>query len=383
MSKDITSILLPPDIQFGAGCIQNLTRKIKQLGIKRPMIVCDAAMSRLGMTQKVGDLCAGADLPFAVFDQGTENPKVKEVSAGVDAYTRGGCDGLVALGGGSVMDLAKTIRVVAAYGGSALDYDVTKGGMKKIGNALPPMIAIPSTSGTGSEATMAAVITDPERHLKFMLLSPFMRVSCALLDPELTLSMPPLVTAATGLDALIHCIEAFVAKGYNPLADGMCRTNFRLVGSSLKKAVQSGSDIEARKDMLMASLLGGLALSQKNLGAVHALAHPLSGTFGVPHGTANSVMLPHVMRFNAETAGDRYLEVTRLMGLSADSTDKAADALARFSEQLGLPVRLRDVGVTEDSLELMSEDAAKDLSVRSNPRPCTREDLLGFYRKAM
>ena len=300
MSKEIVNILLPPDIQFGAGCIQNLTRKTKQFGVKRPMIVCDAAMNRLGLTQKVKDLCAGEGLLSTVFDQGTENPKVNEVSGGADAYARGGCDGLIALGGGSVIDLAKVIRVVVAHGGTAMDYDLSKGGLKKIGRNLAPMIAIPTTSGTGSEATMAAVITDPERHLKFTVLSPYLRVSSALLDPELTLSMPPTVTAATGLDALTHCVEAFVSKGYNPFADGICRANFQLVGKSLRKAVESGSDLEARKDMLMASMLGGMALSQKGLGAAHALAHPLSAMFAVPHGTANALMLPHVVRLQLQ-----------------------------------------------------------------------------------
>ncbi|MBW1789549.1 MAG: iron-containing alcohol dehydrogenase [Deltaproteobacteria bacterium] len=383
MSKEIANILLPPDVQFGAGCFQNLPRKTRQFGMKRPLIVADAAMTRIGLTGKAEDLCKGAELIYSIYDQGTENPKVAEVSAGAEAYTSGDCDGLIALGGGSVMDLAKAIRVVTAYGGSALDYDLSKGGMKKIGPDQPPLIAIPTTSGTGSEATMAAVITDPGRHLKFVLLSPFMRVSSALLDPELTLSMPPPVTAATGLDALTHCIEAFVARGYNPLAYGMCRTNFQLVGASLKKAVESGSDIEARKDMLMASMLGGMALAQKHLGAVHALAHPLSGTFGIPHGTANSIMLPHVMRFNAPAVGERYLEAIRIMGLKADSVDEAADAITRFSEQLDLPIRLADVGVSEDALETMAEDALNDMSLLANPATCTREDLLDLYRKAM
>jgi 4-hydroxybutyrate dehydrogenase len=382
MSKEILNILLPADIQFGPGCIQNLTRKTKQFGVKRPMIVCDAAMNRIGLAQKVKDLCAGEGLPFTVFDQGTENPKVNEVSAGVHAFAAGACDGFIALGGGSVIDLAKAIRVVAAHGGAATDYDLSKGGLKKIGPAMPPMIAIPTTSGTGSEATMAAVVTDPERHLKFTVLSPYVRVSGALLDPELTLSMPPLVTAATGLDALTHGIEAFVSRGYNPFADGICRSNFQLAGRSLKKAVTSGSDVEARKDMLMASMLGGMALSQKGLGAAHALAHPLSGMFGVPHGTANSLMLPHVMRFNAKAAGDRYLEAVRIMGLSAGSADAAADAITGFSADLGLPVRLRDAGVSEDRLERMAQDALNDISLRDNPLPCTAEDLLDLYRKA-
>lgn len=382
MSKEILNILLPADIQFGAGCLQNLTRKTRQFGMKRPMIVCDATMDRLGLTQRVKDLCAGEGLPFTIFDQGTENPKVNEVSAGAQAFAAGACDGLIALGGGSVIDLAKAIRVVAAHGGTATDYDLSKGGLKKIGPTMSPMIAIPTTSGTGSEATMATVITDPERHVKFTVLSPYVRVSGALLDPELTLSMPPMVTAATGLDALTHCIEAFVSRGYNPFADGICRSNFRLVGRSLKKAVASGSDMEARKDMLMASMLGGMALSQKGLGAAHALAHPLTGMFGVPHGTANSLMLPHVMRFNAKAAGERYVEVARLLGLQAGTADATADAISGFSADLGLPVRLRDGGVSEEALERMANDALNDISLRDNPVPCTSDDLLTLYRKA-
>jgi alcohol dehydrogenase class IV len=342
MGKRVMSISLIPDVQFGAGCLSNVGKKSRELAMKRPLIVCDPAMVRHGVTQKVQNLLSETGLGFVIFDRCIENPTEKEVSAGTATYESEGCDGLIALGGGSVIDVAKGIRVVAKHGGSIIEYDVSKGGIKKIGRDLQPMIAIPTTAGTGSEASLGTVVIDSTRSVKVLVFSPYLMVSCAMLDPELTLSMPPTLTAGTGFDALVHAMEAYVVQAYNPMADGFCRTVFELVGKSLGKAVAEGNDLDARTDMLMASLLAGMAFAQKGLGAVHALSHQLSSRFGIAHGTANTMMLAGVMRFNAETVGPRYVEALELMGFKVDSADEAADAIVQFSKELGLPTRLNE-----------------------------------------
>jgi alcohol dehydrogenase len=383
MGKRVMTISLIPDIAFGAGCMGNVGKKSKALFMKKPLIVCDPAMGRLGLTQRVEDSLSESGLDFAIFDECVENPTEKEVSEATAAYEGAGCDGLIALGGGSVIDVAKGTRVVAKHGGSVIDYDVHKGGIKKIGRDLQPMIAIPTTAGTGSEASLGTVIIDSTRSIKVIIFSPHLMVSCAMLDPELTLSMSPILTAGTGFDALVHALEAYVVNTYNPMADGFCRTVFELVGKSLGKAVADGNDLEARTDMLMASLLAGMAFAQKGLGAVHALSHQLSSRFGVAHGTANAMMLAHVMKFNGDAVGTRYVEAVGLMGLEMESADQAADAMIQFSKELGLPGRLSEVGITEDELPQMAEQALGDVALFGNPVKCSQEDALELYKRAM
>jgi len=255
--------------------------------------------------------------------------------------------------------------------------------MGKIGPDIPPLLAVPTTSGTGSEVTRAAVITDTNRHVKFVVLAANLIPTLAILDPELTASMPPLVTAATGFDALVHAIEAYVNARYDPLADGFCQSSFELIGRSLKKSVTDGSDLEARTDMMLASFLAGLAFSMKGLGAVHALAHPLSAAFGIAHGTANSLMLPQVMKFNAGAVGGRYVDAVGRVGIKTGSTDEAAAAMTELAGSLGLPVTLSAAGVSEDKLVQLAKDAINDVSAGGNPVKCEEKDMLEMYRQAL
>ena len=371
------------DITIKAGAIQALGKKAGSLGLKKPLLVSDPGLTGLGLTDKIRNILNQAFGETPVFDQCVENPREPEVAQGAKIYKEAGCDGLVALGGGSVMDVAKGIRVVTRHGGSILDYDVARGGIKKIGRDLPPMIAVPTTAGSGSEATLGSIIIDPERHVKILIFSPFLASSCAVLDPELTLSLPAGLTAATGMDALIHAIEAHTVKGYNPVVKGLCRTSIELAAKSLKKAVLHGDDLAARTDMMICSLLAGLAFANAGLGAVHAAAHQLSSRFGVAHGLANSIMLPAVMRFNAVEVGDQYLDISRRLGCPADTAEQAATALMEFARDLGLPTRLSQVGVTEDLFEQMAGDALEDVSLRPNPVTVAREDFVRFYREMM
>lgn len=373
----------PGDVQLGPGSLKGLGRKLKSLGLKRPLLVTDPAMTKLGLVDRVQEQAAASAGPLPVFDRCVENPRSREVTEAADAFKAAGCDGVIALGGGSVIDVAKGVRVVASGGGSILDYDMLKGGIKKIGPDLPPLIAIPTTAGSGSEATLGAVIIDPEIKFKVLIFSPYLVSTCALLDPELTVTMPPALTAATGLDALVHALEAFTSPADNALADGLSRAAFGLIGPNLPRAVGHGDDLAAREKMMLASLMGGLAFAAKGLGAVHALAHQLSSHFGLAHGLANALMLPPVVAFNLEAAGDKYLAAAQEMGLGATTPDETVGAFRDFARNLGLGGRLADYGVAERSLAKMADSAAKDLSLRSNPRPCGREELEALYREVL
>ena len=383
MSNPILNISLSLTGQIGVGSLNNLGAQCSSQGITKPLIVTDPVMVKIGLAKRVVDVLAAAELESVVFDQCVENPKVEDISDGAKAFNDGSCDGIIALGGGSPMDQAKAIRAVAKYGGTALDYGIFQGGMAKIKADIPAMIAIPTTSGTGSEATAVAVITDTEKHSKFIVVSPFLKPNAIILDPELTKTMPPIVTAATGFDALVHSMESYVTASTDPFAYSMNRTVFELIGKSLKTAVDQGDDLEARENMSVASLLAGAAFAITGLGAVHALAHPLSAIAGIPHGMANSLMLPHVMKTNSTTVGQKYIDAVRLMGFDVSSADQAIGAITSLAESVGLPTRLTDAGVTESILEQLATDAFNDVSHRANPVPVTRDDLMAMYQAAM
>ena len=384
MSKGAYNVSIGITAKVGVDSLNGIGGTAKRLGIKKPMIVCDPMMVSFGYAAKISDLLSESGLEAVIFDKCVENPKATDVSEGAALFNEKGCDGIVALGGGSPMDQAKGIRVIAKYGGTPQDFNIMGGARaREISSDIPPMIAIPTTSGTGSEVTKAAVITDPERNVKFFLASPFLAPTAVILDPDLTKSMPPKVTAATGMDALVHALEAYVTANANPISDSFGRTAFMLIGKSLKKAVDTGDDLEARTDMSMASMVAGMAFDIAGLGAVHALAHPLGGRHHVPHGLANSIMMPHVMRYNAKTSEARYIEALKLMGKEVKNADEAATAITEFAAGIGLPTKLSDIGIKAEDLEQLSKDAAADVNHYTNPVPCTPEALLEMYKQAL
>lgn len=378
-----TKFSLSIDGQFGPGSINNIGKTAQNLGMKNPLIVCDPTMVKLGFAKLVQDNLSTAGLRSSLYDQCVENPRVEDIDSGAAFFKKNGCDGIIGLGGGSPIDQAKTIRVVAKYGGSAVDYDIRSGGMKKIGRDMAPMIAVPTTSGTGSEATLAALVTNRQAQVKFVVFSPNIKVSMAILDPELTLSLPPSVTAATGLDAIVHAMESYVTSGPNPIAESLSRRSFELAGSSLKTAVKDGKNIQARTNMMMASLLAGMAFNMTGLGAVHAAAHALGGAVGIAHGTANALMLPHVMRYNASVAEKRYLEAVALLGFRCSNTDQAATAMTNFAKDLGLHVKLSELGVSAELLPQLAKNAFNDVNLARNPAQCTEADLLELFKRAL
>jgi len=382
MSNGVYNISLGFNGRFGVGSIQDIGSSCQRAGIKKALIVCDPTMVSLGFAGKISDILSNAGLASVVFDQCVENPRVGDITEGAKVFNDQGCDGIIALGGGSPIDQAKAIRVVAKYGGTAIDFSMRGGRAGEIRGDVPPMIAVPTTSGTGSEATRVAVITDPEKGVKFFLGSPFLMATNVILDPELTASMPPKVTAATGMDALVHALEAYVSPRANPIADSFGRTAFMLIGKSLKKAVGTGSDLDARSDMSMASLVAGIAFGIAGLGAVHSLAHPLGARYNVPHGLANSLMLPEVMKYNAKTSDARYVEAVKFMGMNVGSAQEAAEAMVKFAASIGLPTKLSEIKVPEDGLVQLSKDALADGTHFSNPVPCNEQCLLDMYKQA-
>jgi alcohol dehydrogenase len=384
MSNAVYNISVGFNGRFGVGSIQEIGKMAQRAGMKKAMIVCDPMMVKIGYAEKISGLLTGSGLGAVIFDQCVENPRALDVEAGAAQFNNQQCDGIIALGGGSPIDQAKAIRVVARYGGATKDFNVAGGSKaREIKADMAPMIAVPTTSGTGSEATRVAVITDTEKNVKFFLISPFMVPTNVILDPDLTKSMPPKVTAATGMDALVHSLEAYVTANSNPISESFGRTSFMLIGKSLKKAVDHGEDLDARSDMSMASLLAGMSFAIAGLGAVHALAHPLGGRHHIPHGLANSIMMPHVMRYNAKTSEAKYIEAVNFMGIPVKSAEEAAQAITKFAAGLGLPTKLSEIGIKEEDLIQLSKDAAMDGSHFSNPVPCNEQVLLEMYQKAL
>jgi 4-hydroxybutyrate dehydrogenase len=312
-----------------------------------------------------------------VFDGVLGNPVEKNVHDGVAAFREAKADLVVAVGGGSPLDVGKLIRLGVHHDRPLVDYDDATGGDRFITANVPPMIAVPTTAGTGSEVGRSGVVTLDVNHRKTVIFSPYLLADVAILDPEMTRTMPPHITAATGFDALTHCIEAYVARGDHPMADGIALEGIRLCAAHLERAVAHGDDLEARGGMLKAAMMGAVAF-QKGLGACHSLAHPLSSEHGVHHGLANALCLPAVVLFNGGVAGERLGRVAALLGGKPDA-DGCAAALRDLRARIGLPGGLAAAGVPRANLDRLADLAFQDACHGLNPRACTRDDLRGLY----
>ena len=367
-------------IRFEAGALAALAEDMASVGISRPLVVTDRGIADCGLLDKL--MAALPDRQSAsVFDETPANPTETAVEAALQRYRTVGCDGLVAFGGGSSMDLAKAVGLMATHEGPLERYMAILGGVPRITDAMAPVIAIPTTAGTGSEVGRGAVITLHDGR-KLAMLSPHLIPKRAICDPELTLGLPPGITAATGMDAMTHCIETFISPLENPPAAAIALDGVGRAGRWIERATQEGDDLEARWNMMMAALHGGLTF-QKGLGAVHAMSHPL-GSIQEPrlhHGTLNAVILPAVLRFNASHSGDKYAELRRVLGLAPDAD--LSDYISRLNARLGLPTNLREMGVTEDVIPAMVEGALVDHTSATNPRPASREDYESLFAEAM
>jgi hypothetical protein len=358
-------------VQFGFGELKAVADGLAQFGISRPLIVTDrglAATDLIGRLRAVSPVLGNA----ALFAETPTNPTEEAVLAALAVYREHDCDGLIAIGGGSPIDLAKGVALLAGHDGPLETYAAILGGIPKITAKVAPVIAIPTTAGTGSEVGRAALITlNDGRKLGFI--SPHLIPKLAVCDPELTLGLPAWLTAATGMDAITHCIETYLSPRDNPVAEAIALDGLKRAVGHIERAVVDGSDREARKEMLMAALQGGLTF-QKGLGAVHALSHPLGGLKQVSlhHGTLNAVLLPAVLRFNEPSAKDKYAEIRRTLGLSADAD--LAEWIAGLTARLGMPASLSAMGVPREVLPAIAEAAVKDHSSASNPRAASAAD---------
>ncbi|MHA6912639.1 iron-containing alcohol dehydrogenase [Ralstonia pseudosolanacearum] len=373
-------------VHLGFGTLGELGSECARVGIRRPMVVTDRGVAAAGLAQRAIDATGG--LPVTVFDETPSNPTEAMVMKATAQYRDAGCDGLIAIGGGSSIDLAKGIAIAATHPGPLTAYATIEGGSGKITDAAAPLIAIPTTAGTGSEVARGAIlILEDGRKLGFH--SWHLLPKSALCDPALTLGLPPMLTAATGMDAIAHCIETFLAPAFNPPADGIALDGLERAWAHIERATRDGADREARLNMMSASMQGAMAF-QKGLGCVHSLSHPLGGVkvdgkTGLHHGTLNAVVLPAVLRFNATAESvvreHRYARMRRAMNLPADAD--LAQAVHDLTARLGLPTGLRQMGVPDDALEHVVRGALLDHCHKTNPREATADDYRRMLAESM
>ena len=366
---------------FDHGASEQLAHVLDQHHIRRPLICTDPGLVELGMVSElVGRL--GNDIATTIFDRTPANPTQAAVEAAAELYRRATCDGVVAFGGGSSMDLAKAVALVVTHDGDLLGYTAGMGGLAKIG-AVAPLVAIPTTAGTGSEVSSGSVII-MDNGEKLILLSHHLVPRTAICDPSLTLGLPPLLTAATGMDAMTHCIEALLSHQVNPPAEAVaCDGIVRGIRDGhLLAAVRDGSDKDARWQMMMAATEGAMAFS-KGLGGVHSMSHACGAdqTLRLHHGTLNAVILPTILDFNRDHVGDKYSRLNVAMGL--DAAADPAEFIRGLNADLGLPANLGEMGIRRDSIPSLAEHATKDICTLTNPRPCASADYEQLFEVAL
>jgi 4-hydroxybutyrate dehydrogenase len=369
----LSTFSFPTTIIFGAGAVSTLPEQLKTRGMKLPLIVTDRALISMPVFDEIAAVIGRR---FPAFSGVDPNPTEQNVIEGIEAYRQAGCDSLVAVGGGSAIDAAKAIRLAATHNLPLAEYDDLKDGGRLISSNLPPLLAVPTTAGTGSDVGRSTVITLQATGRKTVIFSPYLIPSASISDPALTAGMPPKITAGTGMDAFTHNFEAYVAIGYHPMCDAIAMEGVRLAWENIDRAMTHPSDLTARENMMMAAIMGATAF-QKGLGAVHSLAHPLSTIGGMHHGTSNAVLLPAVTEFNAPAMPERLKELGRIM-----KTRDVPNAIRALNHQLGIAPRLRDYGITEEMLEPMLAKAMEDGCRLSNPRPCGEAEMRFLYREA-
>jgi 4-hydroxybutyrate dehydrogenase len=378
----MAQILYVTNILIDFGALAQLQAECERVGITRPLIVTDAGVKAVGLLDKA--LAALPGLQSAVFDQTPSNPTEAAVRAAVAVYREAGCNGLIALGGGSAIDCAKGVAIASTHEGPLKTYATIEGGSPRITDRVPPLIAVPTTAGTGSEVARGAiVIVDDGRKLGFH--SWHLVPRTALLDPELTLGLPPLLTAATGMDAIAHCMETFMAPAFNPPADGIGLDGLQRGWAHIERATKNGQDRDARLNMMSASMQGAMAF-QKGLGCVHSLSHSLGGVNPrLHHGTLNAVFLPAVIRFNAEAESmkkdNRLQRMAHAMGLASGS--EVPDAIRDMNARLGLPSGLAAMGVTPDLFDRVIAGAMADHCHKTNPRLASADDYRSMLTEAI
>jgi 4-hydroxybutyrate dehydrogenase len=369
----------PTTVVFGNGALGVLGDHVRRASAKRALIVCDPGVVKAGIAARVQKALEEGGIPSMVFDRVDPNPVLANVVDGVNAFRSHKADIIVSVGGGSPLDVGKLIALKTTHERPLEEYDDAIGGDAHITSNVPPIINIPTTAGTGSEVGRSGVVTLEATGRKTVIFSPFLMAKAAILDPELTVSMPPRVTAATGFDALTHCIEAYLSNGDHPMADGIALMGIELCAKHLPRAVEAGADLVARGAMMKAAMMGAVAF-QKGLGVCHSLAHPLSSEKNLHHGLANALCLPAVVDFNNAAVPDRVERIRRSVDLASNSL---SGALRSLREKIGLPTGLAAEGVTKADIAKLADKAMEDACHRSNPRACTRDDMVKLYELSL
>jgi 4-hydroxybutyrate dehydrogenase len=380
MFDAVVTFAFPTTILFGLGAIRRLPGCLQETQVAKPLIVTDPGVRAAGVLDCVIGVLQQAAISHGVFYGVHGNPIEDDVLQAAGLYRSLGCDGVIGLGGGSALDVAKATVVISRHNGPLASLEWQAGGMERMKGPYDPILAIPTTAGTGSEVGRSSVITSHALGRKIIIFSPWLLPKRAILDPELTVGLPPAVTAATGMDAFTHCLESLTCPVFHPMCDAIAIHGLELVIRYLERAVRNGSDIEARGYMLVAATMGAVAF-QKDLGATHSLAHPLSTEFGLNHGLANALCLPAVMRFNVEPASSHYARLASLFGAPA-SADRAVAEVEGMIERIGITRGLRHHRVPRESLAGLSAKAFEDSCHKTNIRPCSQQDLLQLYEES-
>lgn len=377
------SFTIPQNIVVGAGSLKRLPELAKNLKKSKAYIISGPHLEKIGMVDKCREALKAAGIESDAFTQTEGNPSTDTVAKAANGFKSSKANFIVAFGGGSPLDVAKAVAVIASYGGNITDYE---GGGKVLGPVVP-MIAIPTTAGTGSEVTAFSVITDHSRNYKLTVVSNYLLPAYAILDPELITTVPKSTAAACGIDAMVHAIEAFISKAASPFSDLFAKEALRLIGTSIRDYVSDRSNLAACESMLIGSLFAGIAFSHARLGDVHAMSHPVSAYFDVAHGVANAVLLPTVVDYNMTYANEKYKYIYDCIcekPLSDDTftPEMLAAEIRVLNDELGIPSSLSEVGVDSSLFDKMADDAMKSGNILVNPRPTTKKDILALYAQA-
>ena len=386
VQEQVFGFFIPTVTLMGVGAHKEIGNQIKVLGGTKPFICTDKGITAAGIADRVAAVIkAECEVEPVIYDGTHPNPTDNNVHEGYDMYKASGCDLIVSLGGGSAHDCGKGIGIIATNGGNIRDYE----GVDKSSSAMPPFIAVNTTAGTASEMTRFCIITDTSRKVKMAIVDWRVTPNVAIDDPLLMVGMPPALTAATGMDALTHAVEAYVSTAATPVTDACALKAIELVAGYLRAAVANGQDMEARDKMCYAQYLAGMAFNNASLGHVHAMAHQLGGFYDLPHGVCNAILLPHVSRFNLIAKMGRFANIAVAMGENIDglstraAADKALEAIGTLSADIGIPSGLKELGVSKDDLPIMAENAQKDACGLTNPRCPTLEDVIDIYKNAL
>ena len=385
LGEQVYGFFIPTVTLMGIGSSKKIGEQVNILGGTNVLIITDKGISAMGMADQIKAQVEEAGVKALIFDGAEPNPTDLNVHDGLKVYQDNNCDMIISLGGGSSHDCAKGVGIVATNGGNIRDYE----GIDQSSKPMPPFIAVNTTAGTASEMTRFCIITDTSRKVKMAIVDWRVTPNVAINDPLLMVGMPPALTAATGMDALTHAVEAYVSTIATPVTDACALMAIKLISENLRSAVANGQNMEARDKMAYAEYLAGMAFNNASLGHVHAMAHQLGGFYNLPHGVCNAILLPHVERFNMLSNMQRFVDIAVAMGENVtglstrDAAEKALESIMKLSADVGIPSGLTELGVKEEDLEIMAGNAQKDACSFTNPRCACLQDVINIYKSAM